>query len=85
MERLFGVLFRQLRIIDVPYFFINHVRDMDIVAKACGILNNMIPEHHVQKGTMNFQHKLNEVESQTKNIDVHVVVKAVRRHRQEEI
>lgn len=61
VERVFGVLFRQFRIIYVPGRT-ESLKEMETVMKECCILHNMIARARGYRGTMKFRQHLEDDE-----------------------
>lgn len=65
VERVFGVLFKQFRILYLPSR-LWHVETMESVAKTCCILHNMVASNRGYVGTMQFRDDDANAESQAR-------------------
>lgn len=83
VERVFGVLFRQFRVLYEPCR-LWHLEDIHYVVKACAILHNMIADARGYQGTMRFRNEL-DGEEQARPVDLEAVMTSECRYEQAEL
>ena len=83
VERVFGVLFTQFRILYEPCR-LWHLEDISFVLKACAILHNMIADRRGYEGTMRFRNEVKE-EEQARPLALQSVMISECRYEQAEI
>ena len=83
VERVFGVLFRQFRVLYEPCR-LWHLEDIHFVVKACAILHNMIADARRYQRMMRFRNEL-EGEDQARPLDLEAVITAGCRYEQAQL
>ena len=83
VERVFGFLFRQFRILYEPCR-LWHLEDISFVVKACAILHNMTASRRGYVGTMRFRNEMQE-EDQARPLALQSVMTSECRYEQAKI